>query len=86
VTNVDAEVPVQAGTSTQPLSDGPLPFGELLDLGLRDYREAACSKSTVAWLRQGGMTSLDGATVTLRVMDECPGGHNVIVRFWTQDV
>lgn len=65
--------------------DEPLPFGELFDLGLRDYREAACSKSTMQWLQEGGMTHLDGKPVTFRVMDESPGGHNVIVRFGTVD-
>jgi hypothetical protein len=30
----------------------PLPFGELLDVGIRDYSEFACSKSTLSWLRE----------------------------------
>jgi hypothetical protein len=66
------------------LSDGPLPFGKLV-LGQADYREFACSKSTASWLIGGGMTHLDGKEVTLQVKDECVGGHNVIVGFWTQD-
>lgn len=76
------ETPADAGVSTShPLSDAPLQFGELIDLGLRDYGEAACSKSTMQWLKAGAMTRLDGQTVSFRVMEECPGGHNVILRF-----
>lgn len=66
------------------LSDEPLPFGKLM-LGSTDYREFACSKSTASWLIAGGMTHLDGQKVTLRVKDECIGGHNVILGFWTTD-
>lgn len=67
------------------LADAPIPFGELVDLGQRHYREAACSKSTLQWLQGGGMTRLDGKDVRIRVMQECQGGHNVIVKIWTQD-
>jgi hypothetical protein len=67
------------------LSDGPIPFGELFDLGYTDYREVACSKSTMSWLAGGAMTHVNGEPVTLRVMEEIPPGHNVIVKIWTQD-
>ena len=68
------------------LSDEPLPFGELFDLGIKNYREFACSKSTLSWLKNGAMTHIDGDKVVLRVMEEVPPGHNVIVKcIWTQD-
>lgn len=70
---------------TAHLLTDPLPFGELFDLGIRNYREFACSKSTLNWLKAGAMTSLDGDQVTLRVMEEVPPGHNVIVKVWTRD-
>lgn len=67
--------------SRHPLSDGPLPFGELA-FGQVDYREFVCSKATFEWLRTGGMTHLDGCPVQLQMMDICVGGHNVVVRIW----
>ena len=67
------------------LSDEPLPFGQLF-LCQDDYKEFACSKSTAAWLIQdGGMTHIDGRKVTLRIKDECVGGHNVWVGFQPED-
>ena len=66
------------------LSDGPLPFGKIV-LGSGEYQEFACSRSTARWLKNGGMTHLDGKKVTLVVKDECIGGHNLIMGFWTQD-
>lgn len=66
------------------LSDAPLPFGEIV-LGSDQYQEFACSKSTARWLQAGGMTHIDGKKVTLVVKDECIGGHNLIMGFWTED-
>jgi hypothetical protein len=67
------------------LADAPIPFGQLVDLGYRDYHEVACSKSTMSWLQGGAMTHVNGEKVSLRVMEEIPPGHNVIVKIWTQD-
>lgn len=67
------------------LLTAPLPFGEIFDLGYSDYREVACSKSTMEWLAGGAMTHVDGKKVTLRVMEEIPPGNNVILKIWTQD-
>lgn len=72
------------GPSRHLLSDGPLPFGELV-LGQAHYNEFVCSKSTASWLRTGGMTHIDGKRVNLQIKDECVGGHNVVVGWWTKD-
>jgi hypothetical protein len=63
------------------LSDEPLPFGKIL-FGQVDYHEFICSKSTAKWLKEGGMTHLDGRPVTLTEKDELRGGKNVILGFW----
>jgi hypothetical protein len=75
-----------AGHGSPPhyLSDGPLPFGEIR-LGQEHYNEFVCSKSTASWLKAGGMTHIDGKRVTLQMKDECTGGHNVVMGFWTKD-
>lgn len=57
----------------------PLPFGRLM-LGQADYMEFVCSHETFAWLRDGGMTHLDGVPVRLQVMDVLVGGANVLVK------
>lgn len=49
-------------------------------MGMREYREFACSRRTFGWLAGGAMRSVDGMAVTLRVADECGGGPNVIVQ------
>lgn len=64
-----------------PLSDGPLPFGELA-FCQRDYREFACSKETFEWLSSGAMAMLDEVPIRLQIMDVCVGGFNVWVRIW----
>lgn len=63
----------------KPLTDGPLPFGLLYDLGMIEYHEFACSVETFEWLRSGAMTHLNGEPVTLSVADR-PSEHNVIVK------
>lgn len=70
-------------TSPHPLADGPLPFGQVFDAGVRDYGEFACSRATYEWLRDGAMQKIDGLDVHLQVMDECVGGHNLLVKAWT---
>lgn len=62
-----------------PLTDGPLPFGKLVDCGMVEYREFACSWETFRWLKAGAMRRLNGETVTLTVADR-PSVHNVIVK------
>jgi hypothetical protein len=69
------------GDLNHPLSDGPLPFGELA-FGQRHYLEFACSRETFEWLSEGGMTHLDGVPVVLQLMDVCVGGANVIAKIW----
>lgn len=62
-----------------PFTDGPLPFGQIVDCGLVEYHEFACSIETYEWLRDGGMTHLNGEPVTLSIADR-PSAHNVIVK------
>ena len=64
-----------------PLSDGPLPFGKIMDAGFTSYQEFACSKSTLSWMQASGIPS--GAT--LQVMEHCVGGWNVIVKAWPKE-
>jgi len=66
------------------LSDGPLPFGEIF-LGQLDYGEFACSKETASWLQAGAMSSIDGVPVTLQVMEELVGAHNVMLKIWPEE-
>jgi hypothetical protein len=61
-----------------PLSDGPLPFGKLVDVGLMFYDEVACSRETLSWMQATGIPS----DRTLQVVEECVGGFNVIVKAW----
>jgi hypothetical protein len=70
------------GLLNHPFSDGPLPFGEIVDCGIVGYHEFACSNETLAWLEAGAMTHVDGVEVRLQVMDVCFGGHNVFVKVW----
>lgn len=63
-----------------PLSDGPLPFGRIMDVGLMSYHEFACSKSTLSWMQATGIP-IDG---TLQIVEQCVGGHNVIVKVHTK--
>lgn len=58
----------------------PLPFQRIEDVGMRDYREFVCSEQTFAWLRDGGMTHVDGQPVSLQVVDRA--GANVFVKAW----
>lgn len=62
------------------LLEEALPFRKLVDLGIVEYREFACSRATFRWLAGGGMRSVDGVPVTLFVADDCDGGPNVIVQ------
>lgn len=55
-----------------------LPFGKLMDFGMVEYREFACSRATYEWLAGGAMTSVDGVPVKLWVADSY--GANVIVQ------
>lgn len=61
------------------LSGGPLPFGKLIDCGIVEYREFACSVETFEWLKAGAMTHVNGEPVTLSVAER-PSEHNVIVK------
>lgn len=63
-----------------PFTDGPLPFGKLVDCGMVEYREFACSWDTFRWLRDGAMRRLNGEPVTLSVAERVGGNHNVIVK------
>ena len=54
-----------------------LPFKKIVDCGLAEYREFACSNDTFVWLRDGAMTSVDGQPVQLQIVDRA--GPNVIV-------
>lgn len=67
--------------SSHPLSDGPLPFGKVMDAGFTSYHEFACSRSTLAWLQATGVPS----DATLQVVEECVGGFNVIVKAWPKE-
>jgi len=64
---------------TYVLTDGPLPFGKLVDLGIVEYREFACSVETFEWLKGGAMTHVNGEPVTLSIAER-PSEHNVIVK------
>ena len=64
--------------TTHPLSDAPLPFRTVMDAGLRSYDEFACSHSTLSWLQASGLPR----DAELQVVEECVGGHNVIVKAW----
>ena len=66
-------------TTAHPFTDGPLPFGKIVDCGLVEYREFACSLETYEWLRGGAMTHVNGEPVTLSIADR-PSEHNVIVK------
>jgi len=67
--------------SSHPLSDGPLPFRQIMDAGLMSYHEFACSKSTLSWMQTTGIP-MDCA---LQVVEQCVGGHNVIVKVWPKE-
>jgi hypothetical protein len=68
----------EAPRPTHPLSDGPLPFRTVMDAGIVSYDEFACSHSTLSWLLANGIPS----DARLQVVEECRGGHNVIVKAW----
>ncbi len=69
--------------TAHPLTDGPLPHGQIMDVGLEHYDEFACSVSTFGWMVACELPKLaDGTPARLQVMDECEGGHNVIVKVW----
>ena len=73
------EEPPSGGSShSHPLSDGPLPFGRIMDAGLVSYHEFACSRQTLSWMQATGIPS-DGE---LQIVERCVGGHNVIVKVW----
>jgi hypothetical protein len=66
-----------------PLSDEPLPYRQVMDVGLLSYHEFACSHSTLSWLQTSGLPRDDqGQPMRLQVVEECVGGHNVIVKVW----
>jgi hypothetical protein len=58
------------------LSDAPLPFGKIMDMGITSYHEFACSHTTLSWMQASNIPS----DATLQVMEHCVGGHNVIVK------
>jgi hypothetical protein len=62
--------------SNHPLSDGPLPYRKIMDVGIRSYDEFACSRSTLSWLKASNIP--EGCA--LQVVEHCVGGHNVIVQ------
>jgi hypothetical protein len=64
-----------------PLSDEPLPFGKIMDVGLRSYHEFACSHSTLSWMQATGLP----VGAALQVVEQCVGGHNVIVKAWPKE-
>ena len=70
-----------AGRPTHPLSDGPLPFRTVMDVGIRSYDQFACSRSTFSWLLASGLPE----DASLQLVDECVGGHNVIVKAWPKE-
>lgn len=55
--------------------EAPLPFGRLVDCGMREYGEFACSSETAEWLRNGGMSRVDGRDVWVQVVETCAGGN-----------
>ena len=63
---------------SHPLSDGPLPFRKVMDVGLMSYHEFACSRATLSWMQATGIPQ-DGR---LQIVEQCVGGHNVIVKVW----
>ena len=74
----DRGVSDEATRPTHPLSDGPLPFRMVMDVGLMSYDEFACSHSTLSWLLSSGIP----VDARLQVVEQCRGGHNVIVKAW----
>lgn len=65
--------------------EATLPFRKIVDIGMAEYREFACSRATYEWLAGGAMTHLDGQPVTLAVVDVCRNPDNVIVAAWRAD-
>lgn len=55
-----------------------MPYRQVMDAGLVSYDEFACSRSTLSWMQATGIPA-DGR---LQVVEECVGGHNVIVKVW----
>lgn len=53
----------------------PIPFGRLVDCGMREYGEFACSVETAEWLAAGGMRRVDGREVWVQVVDVAAGGN-----------
>jgi hypothetical protein len=49
-----------------------------MDVGLMSYHEFACSRATLSWMQASGIPQ-DG---TLQVVEQCVGGHNVVVKVW----
>jgi len=64
-----------------PLSDKPIPFMKIMDVGIYSYHEFACSHSTLSWMQARGIP--EGAE--LQVVEHCVGGHNVIVKAWPKE-
>ena len=73
--------PSGAPSPPHPLSDGPLPFGKIMDVGLVSYHEFACSRATLSWMQATGIPQ-DG---DLQVVEQCLGGHNVVVKVWQKE-
>lgn len=60
-----------------------MPHGKIVDVGLQHYGEFACSRSTLDWMQATGIPKVDGQPAQLQVVEQCVGGHNVIVKVWT---
>jgi len=50
-----------------------------MDAGVLSFDEFACSTSTLSWLQT------TWSDVALQVVEQCSGGHNVIVKAWPKD-
>lgn len=60
--------------------EAPIPFGRLVDCGMREYGEFACSEETAEWLQNGGMRRVDGRDVVVQIVDRV--GANVVCAAW----
>ena len=75
------EAPSGASQIGHPLSDGPLPHGQIMDAGIVSYHEFACSRSTLSWMQATGLPS----DADLQIVEECVGGFNLIVKAWPKE-
>ena len=52
-----------------------------MDVGLVSYDEFACSRSTLSWMQANNVP----CDARLQVVEECVGGHNVIVKAYPKE-